>query len=64
MSKESVDLAVRNTNSPRFSPEVCITSLNSHLPSKRFKTRYGSWFSKEKVWIKVCNTHSQILKGV
>jgi len=31
MSKESADLDVGNTNSPRCSPKVCITSLNSHF---------------------------------
>ena len=43
MPKESADLDVGNTNSPRCSPKVWITSLNSH--SARFQSRTIYCFS-------------------
>jgi hypothetical protein len=41
LSRESVDLAARDTISPRFSQEVCITSLNAHLAGIESGTKYS-----------------------
>ena len=52
VSKESADLAVRNTNSPRFSTEVCITSLNSHFHLLR--TRHKIWLPVNDCSLVLC----------